>query len=54
MFCKEGVLKNFANFIGKRLRWSLFFYRKTSALQSLEVCEIFKNNHFEEQLILPI
>ena len=23
MFCKKGVLKNFANFIGKHLCWSL-------------------------------
>ena len=25
MFCKIGVLKNFANFTGKHLCWSLFF-----------------------------
>ena len=32
LFCKKLVLKNFAKFTGKHLRWSLFF-KKFSALQ---------------------
>ena len=27
VFCKKGVLKNLAKFIGKHLCWSLFFNR---------------------------
>ena len=27
MFCKRGVLKTFAKFTGKHLRWSLFFHK---------------------------
>ena len=27
MFCKKGVLKNFAHFTGKHLCWSLFLTR---------------------------
>ena len=27
MFCKKGVLKTFAKFTGKHLRWSLFFHK---------------------------
>ena len=27
MFCKKGVLKNFAKFTGKYLRWSLFLIK---------------------------
>ena len=55
VFCKKGVLKNFANFTGKYLCWSLFF-NKAAVLQpasflketptqvlSCEVCETFKN-----------
>ena len=30
-FCKKGVLKNFANFTGKHLCWSLF--NKVASLQ---------------------
>ena len=32
VFCKKCVLKNFANFTGKRLLWSLFF-NKVAGLQ---------------------
>ena len=61
MFCKKGVLKNFANFIGKQLCESLFF-NKVAGLRSeacnlikketlaqvfsCEICEIFKNTFF--------
>ena len=38
MFCKKGVLKNFENFIGKHLHWSLF---------SCQSCEFFKNIHLK-------
>ena len=27
VFCKKGVLKDFVNFIGKHLRWSLFLIK---------------------------
>ena len=53
MFCKEGVLRNFAKFIGKHLYQSLFFNKvkacnfiKIEALARLffyEFCEISKN-----------
>ena len=36
VFCKKGVLKNFAKFIGKHLRHSLFF-NKVAALQAASV-----------------
>ena len=34
VFCKKGVLKNFAKFAGKQLRWSPIF-NKAGGLQSL-------------------
>ena len=58
VFCKKGVLKNFANFTGKHLCHGLFFIRaaglrpatwlkKTLAhVLSCEFCEIFKNTFF--------
>ena len=60
MFLKVGVLKNFANFTEKQLRWN-FFLIKLKALSSAtllkrevcptqafscEICEIFKNTFF--------
>ena len=45
---KNGVLKNFANFTGKHLCWSLF--NKVAGLFSCEICEIFKNTYLEEHL----
>ena len=57
----KDVLKNFANFTGKHLCWSLFnkvtylkacnFIKKTpTQVFSCEIREIFKNNYFEEHL----
>ena len=59
MFFKIGALKNFVNFTGKHLCWSLFF-NKVTGLQACnfikketpmqvffcEICEIFKNTFF--------
>ena len=62
MFCKKGVFKNFANFTGKHLCWSLFLeklqvFRSAILLErdsntgfSCEIYEIFKNTYFEEHL----
>ena len=44
---KRAVLKNFATFTGKYLRWSLFL---TKLQTSSEYCKIFKNPYFEEHL----
>ena len=62
MFLKIGVLKNFANLIGKQQCWSIFLiklqawspatglqrYLKETPTQvlSCEICEIFKNTFF--------
>ena len=51
MFFKIGVLKNFANFTGKHLRWSIFLtklqaLRSPTQLFSYEICELFKNTFF--------
>ena len=51
MFCENGVLRNFAKFIGKHLRWSIFLIKlqasgkKETLTQvfSSEFCEISKN-----------
>ena len=56
---KEGVVKNFANFTGIHLCWSLF--NKDASLKdsntetstkvfSYEIWKIFKNTYFEEHL----
>ena len=37
VFCKKRVLKNFANFLGKRLCWN-FVLLKLQALQALQLC----------------
>ena len=62
MSAKQGVLKNFANIVGKNLGWSLFlvkleFWRPVTLLRktptqvfSCEIYELFKNNYFEEHL----
>ena len=61
---KKGVLKNFANFTGKHLFWSLFLiklqasglglqlYQKETPKKafSCEICEIFKNTYFGKHL----
>ena len=63
-FVKEGVLKNFANFTGKHLRWSIFLLKQQdfwlAALSKRnsntgvflsEHSEIFINSYFEEQTL---
>ena len=60
MFFKIGVLKNFANFTGKHLCWSLFlielqvwrpYWKQTPTLVfSGEICETLKNIYFTEHL----
>ena len=63
-FVKEGVLKNFANFTGKRLRWSLFLVKRqdfwlatllkrdsNTGVFLREHSEIFKNAYFEVQIL---
>ena len=66
MFCKKGVLRNFAKFTGKHLCQSLFliklqasglqqacnFIKKKTLAQvfSCEFCEISKNTFFTEHL----
>ena len=63
-FVKKGVLKNFANFAGKHLRWSLFLIKRQDVwLATLlkrdpntgvflrEHLEIFKNAYFEAQTL---
>ena len=59
---KKGVLKDFANFKGKHLCWSLFLiklqaFRPATLLKGdsyieifCEISEIFKNTYFEECL----
>ena len=51
---KKAAFKNFANFTGKYLCWSLFLIKlqtETPAQAfSGENCEIFKNTYFEEYL----
>ena len=59
---KKGVLKDFANFKGKHLCWSLFLiklqaFRPATLLKEdsnieifCEISEIFKNTYFEECL----
>ena len=41
VFCKEGVLRNFAKFTGKHLCQSLFF-DKVAGLHNSQVCKITK------------
>ena len=44
LFCRKGVLRNFAKFAGKCLCYSLFFKKETLAeVFSCEFREIFKN-----------
>ena len=52
MFFKIVVLKNFANFTGKHLCWSLFLIKLQAHRQvfSCEICEICKNIFFKEHL----
>ena len=43
---KIGVLKNFSNFTGKHLCWSLFLI-KLQQMFSCEICEIFRKTYFD-------
>ena len=44
LFCKKGILKNFAKFTGNCLCQGLFFKKETmTQVFSCEFCEIFKN-----------
>ena len=61
MFFTVGVLKNFANFTGKHLCWSLQLYQKETSTQvfSCEICEIFNSTFFKRTpplrwLLLPM
>ena len=57
MFCKKGVLRNFANFTGKHLYQSLIFVKlaglrpvtiskmRLAQAFSFQLCEIFKNTY---------
>ena len=40
LFCKKGVLRNFANFTGKHLCWSLFLIE----LQTFKLAALFKRD----------
>ena len=46
VFCKEGVLENFAKFTGKHLCQSLWPFFTLARVFSYEFCEIFKNTYF--------
>ena len=53
VFCKKGVLRNFAKFTGKHLCQSLFFNKNTLLKKRLwhgcfpvNFCEIYKNTFF--------
>ena len=60
LFCKKGVLRNFAKFTGKHLCQSLFFDKRVSLLKkrlwhrvfSSEFCEISKNTFFKKTLLV--
>ena len=46
VFCKKGVVKNFANFTGKHLCWSLFLitlqvFRPTTLLKRYSNTDVF-------------
>ena len=45
VFCKKGIIKNFAKFRGKHL-----YQRDLDISVFQEFCEIFKNNYSEEHL----
>ena len=50
-FFETGVLKNFANFTGKHLRWSFFLIKLRETLSQVfpcEICKIYKNTFFTE------
>ena len=45
-FFKKGVLKNFAIFTGKHLRWSFLFNKVAGLGFSCEYCEILRTSFF--------
>ena len=49
-FLQRKVFLKVSNFTGKHLCWSLFLIRDSIQVFSSEICEIFKNTFFEEQL----
>ena len=56
MFFNIGALKNFANFTGKHLCWSLFLIKKLQhRCFPVKFEQIFKNTYFTEHLrwLLP-
>ena len=62
VFCKKGILRNFAKFTGNHLCQSLYFNKiadlrpatldsgTLAQVFSCEFCKIFKNNFFTEHL----
>ena len=68
VFCKKNVPKNFKNFTGKHLCWSLLMKLQVFHLQvfkketpkqmfSCEVCKTFRNTYFEnicKRLLLEV
>ena len=63
-FVKKGVLKNFANFTRKHMRWSLFLIKQqdvwlatllkrdsNTGVFQRDHSEIFKNTYFEVQIL---
>ena len=63
-FVKKGVLKNFVNFRGKHMRWSLFLIKQqdfwlanllkrdsNTGVFQRDHSEIFKNTYFEVQIL---
>ena len=47
---KNGVLKNFVNFTGIYLYWSLFLIKLQTQVFSREHCEIFRNTYYQVHL----
>ena len=53
MFCKKGVLKNFANFTGKHLSWSLFLIT-FQVFRPATLLKIDSNTNVSKNLRTPI
>ena len=52
---KKSVLKNFSNFKGRHLCWSLFFTKSKRDFNADIFCEnweVYKNTYFEEHLLV--
>ena len=50
MFLKIDALKNFPNFTGKHLQWILVLKRDSDTGVFCQICEIFMNTFFTENL----